>query len=75
MDGKGVIHKPPTLEEIQKEREAERASKAKKNLILDAKPVETTQPARRMSVVPDDAMEESRKVREAAERKRRLNGG
>ncbi|MBS0353733.1 MAG: Mu transposase C-terminal domain-containing protein [Proteobacteria bacterium] len=75
MDGKGVIHKPPTREEILKEREAERAAKAKKNLILDAKPVETTQPVRRMSAVPDDALEESRKVREAAERKRRLNGG
>lgn len=75
MDSKGVIHKPPTLEEIQKEREAERAAKANRNRILDAKPVETTQPARRFSAVSDDAMEESRKVREAAERKRRLNGG
>lgn len=71
----GVVSRVPTLEEIQKEREAERSAKAQKNLILDAKPVETTQPARRMSVVPDDALEESRKVREAAERKRRLNGG
>ncbi len=71
----GVVSRVPTLEEIQKEREAERAAKANRNRILDAKPVETTQPVRRMSVVPEDTLEESRKVREAAERKRRLNGG
>jgi len=71
----GVVSRVPTLEEIQKEREAERAAKANRNRILDVPPVDTEKPIQKMSAVSSEAMEESRRVREAAERKRRLNGG
>jgi hypothetical protein len=71
----GVVSRVPTLEEIQKEREAERAAKANRNRILDVPPVDTEKPTQKMSAVSSEAMEESRRVREAAERKRRLNGG
>lgn len=71
----GVVSRVPTLDEIQKEREAERAAKANRNRILDVPPVDTEKPTQKMSAVSSEAMEESRRVREAAERKRRLNGG
>lgn len=71
----GVVSRVPTFDEIQKEREAEKAARVDRNRFLDAKPAETTQSVRRLNVVPDNALEESRKVREEAERKRRLNGG
>lgn len=74
MDGRGVIHSTPTREEILKEREAERAAKAKKNSILDTYPKAPQPQPQKISVVPDREMEESKKVREEAERKRKLNG-
>ena len=70
-----MVSRVPTFDEIQKEREAEKAARVDRNRFLDAKPAETTQSVRRLNVVPDNALEESRKVREEAERKRRLNGG